>query len=302
MTNATTPTPQPAPTPGYDATGVRTFQIGRLRCVALQDGSKVVPSAAEMGLVTPTADEVAEAMAAFGADTGLDPASVSYTILLLEIDGRRVLVDAGNGPSVLGGLLPARLADVGLTPDDIDAIILTHAHTDHIDGLLVDGVAVFPRATLHLSDVEWARAQAEDLAGADASIRERLLPLAAQVRTFAWGDEVLPGVTAVAAPGHTPGMTALRIESDGVTLLHTADALARCVQLARTDWYLPFDSDPRLAMATRRRLFAEAAQAGWLVQSYHLPFPGLGTLHAIDGSADAYRWQPYAEGASTSPS
>ena len=295
MTTATTTAPEPPRTPGYDATGVRAFQIGNLRCIALQDGSKLVPSPAEMGLVTPTADEVAAVMAAFGEQTGLDPASVSYTILLLELDGRRVLVDAGNGPSVLGGLLPARLADVGLTPDDIDAIILTHAHTDHIDGLFVDGSAVFPRATLHLSEVEWARAQQPLTASSDASIRERLLPLAAQVRTFAWGDAILPGVTAVAAPGHTPGMTALRIESDGVTLLHTADALARSVQLARTDWYLPFDADPQLAMATRRRLFAEAAQAGWLVQSYHLPFPGLGTLHAADDAADAYRWQPYAE-------
>lgn len=194
----------------------------------------------------------------------------SINAFVVKLNGKTILFDAGLPEKMSAGMLPA-LEAAGLKVDDIDAIVITHFHFDHVGGLLRDGKKVFPRAELYVPRVEvdkWSDAGTEFL-------------VAYQPYTivFESDKEFLPGVTSRAAYGHTPGHTVFLLESEGGKLLILGDLIhIPGVQLANPDVAVTYDVDPVKAVAARRKIFDWAADEKLPVAAMHMPFPGWGVL------------------------
>ncbi|MDP9363146.1 MAG: MBL fold metallo-hydrolase [Chloroflexota bacterium] len=234
-----------------------------------------------------------------------DRYTLNANALVLDTDDARLLVDAGAG-ATLGadlGRLADNLRSSGIPPESIDVVLLTHAHVDHIGGLLTgDGVLVFPSAKHFVPAAEWRFWTAPnpdlDRLPIDGTFkrlfldtaRRNLAALTDRVTLFQLGGEVVPGVRAIDAFGHTPGHSALEIVARGGRLLHVADVFHHeAFDLAHPHWRTAFDHDPDRATATRRRLLEQAAEERSLVMAYHAPFPGLGHVRVVD---NRFGWEP----------
>ncbi|MBM3528391.1 MAG: MBL fold metallo-hydrolase [Alphaproteobacteria bacterium] len=213
---------------------------------------------------------------------------------LIRHRGKLILSDAGSGhtmgPTV--GMLPQNLRAIGVPPESIDILLITHLHSDHSLGLVDEaGRAVFPKAELVLHQVEaefWLDrvvqpGDSERVQKNSAAQRRVTAPYGGRMRRVNDG-EVLPGIAARLAPGHTPGHTNWLIESGGDRLLLWGDIVhLASVQLARPDATLVFDVIPDMARATRQRVLEQAAAERLCVAGAHLPFPGFGHVARAPG-------------------
>ncbi|MBB3772921.1 glyoxylase-like metal-dependent hydrolase (beta-lactamase superfamily II) [Angulomicrobium tetraedrale] len=217
-----------------------------------------------------------------------DPTSIHINGYLVRSGGRTILIDAGAGGfKQWGGRLKTRLLHAGIQPSEIDAILLTHAHPDHVGGLMdASGEAVFPNAELvahHLEVAFWQddgnlsrapeRARGNFLVARQAfdGYRDRL-------RTFA-GGEVLPGITAVPLPGHTAGHTGYRLDSGDKSLLVWGDIVHfPQIQVPRPEVSIAFDQDAPLAAATRARLLDMVHSERLLIAGMHFGEPGFARI------------------------
>lgn len=252
----------------------RTFALGEETLIAIQDA----PSTMARRLFPALSD------ADFVALVGGAAAPSSINVFVLRRGERDILVDAGNGGT--RGAMLATLKSVGIQPDAIEDILLTHMHGDHIGGLIDDsGTAVFPKATLHVSIPErdyWLKQPGRN--GDQA--RKVFAAYAGRIKTFAFDENPLPGITALDASGHTPGHTAYETDN----LLIVGDLLhAASVQIPRPDMSSAYDVDPAKAAETRLRLYERAAASGKPMAGMHLPYPGLGR---IVKEASVFRYVP----------
>lgn len=217
-----------------------------------------------------------------------DHTSIHINCYLVRRGGRTVLIDAGAGGfKQWGGRLKTNLLLAGVQPSEIDAILLTHAHPDHVGGLMdASGEAVFPNAELvahHREVAFWQddgnlsrapeRARGNFLVARQAfdGYRDRL-------RTFE-GGEVLPGITAMSLPGHTAGHTGYRLDSDGKGLLVWGDIVHfPQIQVPRPDVSIAFDQDAHLAAETRTRLLDCVTAEQLLIAGMHLGEPGFARI------------------------
>ena len=197
-----------------------------------------------------------------------------FTPTLVNTGSELVLFDTGLAPEGI----TAALAAAGYSPDQVDVVVLTHMHGDHIGGLANDsGVPTFAKARYVTGASEfnhWSKAGNE---GFDAKVK----PLAAQITMLEDGGAPTAGITAMAAFGHSPGHMAYRIESEGQALILTADTVNHYVfSLQRPDWEVRFDMDKAKAAATRNSLLGMIAADRLPFIGYHMPFPALGYLEA----------------------
>jgi glyoxylase-like metal-dependent hydrolase (beta-lactamase superfamily II) len=221
---------------------------------------------------------------------------------LVNTGSQLILVDTGTGgqmaPST--GHLVDNLKAAGYTPEQVDVVLLTHLHGDHVGGVLTpEGKPAFPNATVMVSAPEAAfwldetqKAKApKDMQGFFDMAMKAAAPYQAAGRwkTFAPNSEVLPGVRAVAT-GHTPGHSSYLFESNGQKLLVTGDIVHfGVVQFADPDVAVAFDTDNKAAIASRKKVWRQAAKDGTLLASAHVSFPGLGHVRA---EGKGFAWVP----------
>jgi glyoxylase-like metal-dependent hydrolase (beta-lactamase superfamily II) len=211
-----------------------------------------------------------------------------------------VLVDTGaDGLAPSTGKLVQNLKAVGIAPEHIDTVILTHGHPDHIGGNTnSEGKLTFPDARYVMWKGEWdfwTSGQAETKL--DEHVRERQLkfarknlpPIQGRLKLVDRETEITPGIRALAAPGHTPGQMALAISSRGKQLLCVSDVVLHLIHLEQPEWCAGTDFSPQQVVATRRRLLKRATTQNALVLAFHFPFPGLG--HVMR-KGEAWQWQP----------
>lgn len=259
-----------------------SFRLGALEVTSLSDGGYVSPNdGGDFGSDVGRA-AVAKLLAAAGAPT--DQISLAVDALLIRAPGRVILIDTGMGPDNHGALV-ASLKLAGVAPSGVTDVLITHAHFDHVGGLIdAAGRPAFPRAVIWFNAKEWAAMLA-------APGPHRITPaIAAQVRTFEPGREILPGITPIALYGHTSGHVGYLIVSKGRRLEDIGDtAHSSIVSLAEPGWRGGIDEDPTAGAATRTAELKRLAAAHTLIFAPHFPFPGAGRLVP---KGDGYVWRP----------
>ncbi|MBX9596747.1 MAG: MBL fold metallo-hydrolase [Roseomonas sp.] len=272
-------------------------RVGDILVTALHDGHQDSPVSSMDGIV---AEEATALLAA-----SFRPARrTAVNAFLIRHGDRIALVDAGLGQGVKPavGFVAKHLADAGVDASAVDTLLMTHLHRDHWGGIADSaGNPAFPNAMLHVHadeiahwDSDEAMMRLPDPAQRQAMFietRNRLRPYRPRLRTFVSG-EVFPGVTAVPLPGHTPGHTGFMLSSQGRSLLIWGDIVhVPEVQIARPEVTMKVDTDPVLAIATRRRILDQVATARLAIAGMHLHFPAFAHI-ARDGAG--YRLVPDA--------
>lgn len=266
----------------------RRIPLGAIHVVSLFEGTAVRSTAGY--ILNASQDEVDAAFARLGFPAG--KVVTSFSAMAVEAGSELIVIDAGFGAagSPSTGLLGPGLRLAGHRPEDVDTVLISHFHKDHIAGLLdAEGGPAFPNATIKVPGPEWRYWMADSLpAGASGQFAERaricrdvFVPLADRIERFEWGDSVAEGIIALAAPGHTPGHTAFDIRSGDERLLYLADVTNNPLVFARAPhWQAAFDSDGDQAVRTRMDMLSMAADQSPLVFFYHAPFPAFGHIRA----------------------
>jgi len=255
-------------------------KIGDIEVTALSDGILAAPLDVVLGMDKAEAERLTAKK---------DAVPISVNAFLLRLNGKWALIDTGAG-NTMGptlGMLPDRLRAISVAPEKIDTIFLTHLHPDHSNGLVDDaGRAIYPNAEVILHETEagfWLDRDAS--AGESERVRRNIAKAAVTTAPYrrrmrkVRDGEVMPGVSAVLLPGHTPGHTGWLIASGKESLLIWGDLVhLAAIQIPRPDTGLVYDVDPQAACATRRRMFDRVAADKLRVGGAHIDFPGFGYI------------------------
>jgi glyoxylase-like metal-dependent hydrolase (beta-lactamase superfamily II) len=275
-----------------------SFKVGAIECVALSDGTLAYQNPAKILFANAPSQQLTQALHAYDIQPEQWSEWISPFICLLIRTGEHdVLVDTGVGTvdfAPNAGKLPQNLRSVGIALSDIDTVVLTHGHTDHVGGITEpSGKAVFTNARYVMWRQEW------EFWNSDAGLtfdegdalhaRRKLQPLADRLDLIDHETEIAPGVHAFPAPGHTPGHMALSVVSENSQLLYVADAFAHPIHLQHPEWNIITDYQPEIARRTRQQLIDRAVAENALVLAFHFDFPGLGHIQRRPGEV---AWRP----------
>jgi glyoxylase-like metal-dependent hydrolase (beta-lactamase superfamily II) len=295
---ATAATHAEAPLAKGQAPGWYRMKLGSFEVTALSDGTVALPVDKLLSNTTPERINALLARAYLKA-----PVETSVNGYLVNTGSKLVLIDTGAaglfGPTL--GKLVGNLKAAGYQPEQVDEIYITHMHPDHVGGLTTpDGKMVFPNAVVRADLREgdyWLSKANLDKAPADAKgffqgAMASLNPYVAagKLKPFTGATDLVPGVRAIPAPGHTPGHTIYAAESEGQRIVFWGDLMhVAAVQFVQPSVTIAFDTDSKMAAPARQKNFAEAARQGYFVGIAHVSFPGIGQLRA-DGKG--YDWLP----------
>jgi len=303
LATGTNPASAAMPLAGKSTPGVYRYRIGEFELTALYDGIWYRPITKEFIRNAPFTEVEHALDAAFMPHGKL---ATPFTTLIVNTGKKLVLIDTGTGGQIspTAGMIVDNLAAAGIAPKDVDQIVISHFHPDHINGLKdKDNNLIFANAEIMVPGAEWAFWMDDaNLNAAPAGMKETFLnqrrifsDIAKTVTHYEPGQEVAPGIVTVPAPGHTPGHTVFAIHSGSESLMVLSDTAQHPAVFARhPDWQAAFDIDGDAAVATRKKLFDRVAADRMLVTGYHFPFPACG--HLIK-TATGYEhvpvlWQP----------
>jgi glyoxylase-like metal-dependent hydrolase (beta-lactamase superfamily II) len=293
------PNAAPAPAPDPD---IYRFQLGGAEACVILDGILTFPGIQPTFAPEAKPAEVEELMKRDFLPT--DHLSVSANVLVLKAKSGVMIFDAGAGNAygAAAGRLLRGLSRVGVAPGDVKTVFVTHAHPDHIAGLLdADNKPVFPSARIIAAktEVDFWTSDAPDLSGMRVP-PESKLQIAGMIKNWLNAlkgslerrepGKVTPEVELIAAPGHTPGHAMFQVTQGEDKLLVIGDAVhVYALQFPHPDWTMIYDVDPAQAVKTRRQLFRDAAADRTSLAGFHLPFPGIGRVRSAGAG---YEWVP----------
>jgi glyoxylase-like metal-dependent hydrolase (beta-lactamase superfamily II) len=268
--------------------GFYRFMVGDIEVNTISDGTFVMDVSKLLTNITPKEldADLKKSFLSKEVETSVDS-------FLINTGTKLVLVDTGmgNGMMPTTGHLIEHLKAAGYTPEQVDAIAITHMHGDHIGGLVANGKPVFPNATLYIDQADLDFWLNKKNAEAADDMMKKMFELAqiavepykkaGKLRPIKDGMEIVPGVHSRAAHGHTPGHETYVVESKGQTLILLGDIIhVGSVQFEKPTARMGFDSDLASAEKVRIATFKEASKNGFLIAAAHLPFPGVGHLRA----------------------
>jgi len=276
-----------APPADKQSPAIYRYKIGSYELTALYDGIWYRPITDKFIRNAPFADVEHALDAAFMPH---DKLATPFTALVVNTGSKLVLIDTGTGGqiSATAGELRDNLVAAGIEPNAVDAIVISHFHPDHINGIKdKDNKLIFPNAEIMVPAPEWTfwmddanlNAAPADLKPTFLNQRRIFADIAKQVTHYEPGKEVAPGIVTLPAPGHTPGHTVFAVHSGNQSLLVLSDTAQHPAVFARhPNWEAAFDVDGPEAVATRKKIFDRAAADRMLITGYHFPFPACGHL------------------------
>jgi len=269
--------------------------IGSKELTVLSDGNLALP----LSFVFPDAPQSEiKALLAQSGQSG-EMLTPDCNITLLRYDDKVVLFDVGAGPNFMpsAGKLADSLAEAEIDVSEVTDVVFTHAHPDHIWGLVDDfDELIFSEATYHINRVEWDYWRKEDTLEKTPEARKsfvigarnRFAYLEEQINLFGFGDEVLPGIEAVDTSGHTPGHTSFAVHDGDSSVMIVGDAVTNvAVSFAQPDWPSGSDQDAEQGIITRRKLLDRLATDQMGIVGFHMPHPGIGK---VQRSGTAYKF------------
>ncbi len=271
------------------------FKVGALECITINDGIDTAPAESVVKDMDP--EQWRQALRAGGFSP--TQTTIPFNCLAILTGKQRILVDAGWGRGVQrrDGVLLDQLLAEGITPGDINTIIITHGDVDHIGGILNQAnELVFPNAGYILLKESWAFWSNEALLARWPEPltffgRKTLQLIRDQVTVVEAAVEFMPGFRLISAPGHRPGHTAIAINSSGERLIHLADTVGHPLLMEHPAWHWYADFNPGQAEKDKQHILSQAAALDALVFGPHLPFPGVGR---IIPQGEGWRWMPFS--------
>lgn len=297
-----TPAHSAAPLMGKQGPSFYRYKIGDFEVTALNEGIARNATPQNMA-VNKTLPDIQKALG--DAFLPTDHVINQFNVLVVNTGRNLVLLDSGfgdNGPPTAGGLL-SNMAAAGIDPKNIDTVLVSHFHGDHISGIRAKaGAANFPNAEIMVPATEWkfwtdASQEANVIQAFKpgfANVKRVFDPIAKDVKQYEHGKELVPGITAIDARGHSPGHTAFVVASGNGKLLVTSDTVNHQILIRNPEWSLWADMDAAMAITARKRLLDMAAADKMQIAAYHLPFPSTGFISKQGNGYEfhpAY-WQP----------
>lgn len=286
-----------APMAGKQGPSFYRYKIGEFEVTTLNEGVARNATPANMA-VNKTLPDIQKALG--DAFLPTDHVIGQFNVVIVNTGRNLVLIDTGfgdNGSPTTGNLL-SNMTAAGIDSKTVDTILISHFHSDHINGVRAKaGSLNFPNAEIMVpaTDLKFFLDAGEEskapqpFKGFFAASKRVFEPIAKDVKQFEYGKELVPGITAVDARGHSPGHAAFLVTSGNGKLLVSCDTVNHQILVRNPDWALWADMDPATAAASRKRLLDMAAADKIQIAAYHLPFPSTGF---ISKHGDGYEFHP----------
>ncbi|MFN2178529.1 MAG: MBL fold metallo-hydrolase [Candidatus Promineifilaceae bacterium] len=275
------------------------FKVGTFECIVIKDAVNAYENPVSLLFCNAPQEQLTQILQEHGIELEQWSEWVSpYICLLIKTGLHNVLVDTGIGsifPPAQGDLMQ-RLKAIAIEPDDIDIVLITHAHGDHCGGNVdSEGMAAFKNARYIMHKAEWEFWTSENVLTQPQNewmvpvVNRNLEPLRDRFDLIEEDTRVVPGVELKCAPGHTPGHMVVLISSGGEQLWYMSDAFLHPIHIEQPNWYAEVDIQPEQTVITRNSLLNKVGTGQSLIQCFHFPYPGLGH---IKRNRNGYQWHP----------